>query len=267
MTLPATRRLVSLDESHIRGLAQVLLDCVQGGASVSFMQPLSMERAEAFWRGVADGVARGGADAGDGAHRGRRGQVAAGAGHRHRRRGRAPVRAAGLAAGRRDPRLCAVAGRRPVRDDDLLQDAADLTGDRAPLPLHHSLASELKCSTENGRLGRRLPGGLPDRTLVRGGHAVPERQPPRAPAPPPPQPPPPPPPRPPPPPPRAPPPPPPRPPPAHPRPPAPPPAPPAHAGPAPPPPHPPPPPPPPPLPPPSASPATPRSAPRRPPRP
>jgi GNAT superfamily N-acetyltransferase len=59
MTLPATRRLVSLDESHIRGLGQVLLDCVQGGASVSFMLPLSMERAERFWRGVADGVARG----------------------------------------------------------------------------------------------------------------------------------------------------------------------------------------------------------------
>jgi GNAT superfamily N-acetyltransferase len=59
MTLPTTRRLVSLAEPQIRGLAQVLLDCVEGGASVSFMQPLSMERAEAFWRGVADGVARG----------------------------------------------------------------------------------------------------------------------------------------------------------------------------------------------------------------
>jgi GNAT superfamily N-acetyltransferase len=58
-TLPAIRRLGTLDESHVRGLAQVLCDCVAGGASVSFMQPLSLERAEGFWRGVAAGVARG----------------------------------------------------------------------------------------------------------------------------------------------------------------------------------------------------------------
>jgi GNAT superfamily N-acetyltransferase len=40
-------------------LADVLIDCVVGGASVSFMLPLPRERALAFWRGVADGVARG----------------------------------------------------------------------------------------------------------------------------------------------------------------------------------------------------------------
>jgi GNAT superfamily N-acetyltransferase len=40
-------------------LADVLLDCVEGGASVSFMWPLPRERALAFWRGVAEGVARG----------------------------------------------------------------------------------------------------------------------------------------------------------------------------------------------------------------
>src|SRR5688572_26346669 len=39
--------------------AAVLVDCVEGGASVSFMLPLSMEAAAAFWRGVADGVGRG----------------------------------------------------------------------------------------------------------------------------------------------------------------------------------------------------------------
>ena len=43
----------------IEGLAEVLIDCVDGGASVSFMAPLSREKALAFWRGVADGVARG----------------------------------------------------------------------------------------------------------------------------------------------------------------------------------------------------------------
>jgi GNAT superfamily N-acetyltransferase len=37
----------------------VLLDCVEGGASVSFMQPMGRERALAFWRDVAAGVERG----------------------------------------------------------------------------------------------------------------------------------------------------------------------------------------------------------------
>jgi len=37
----------------------VLIDCVEGGASVSFMAPLSQDKARAFWRNVAEGVARG----------------------------------------------------------------------------------------------------------------------------------------------------------------------------------------------------------------
>jgi len=53
------RRVHALDEPLILGLAQVLCDCVEGGASVSFMQPLSPERAAAFWRDVALGVAGG----------------------------------------------------------------------------------------------------------------------------------------------------------------------------------------------------------------
>ena len=40
-------------------LADVLIDCVQGGASVSFMWPLSRDKAVTFWRGVAEGVVRG----------------------------------------------------------------------------------------------------------------------------------------------------------------------------------------------------------------
>ncbi len=40
-------------------LADVLIDCVEGGASVSFMLPIARDTAVAFWRGVADGVARG----------------------------------------------------------------------------------------------------------------------------------------------------------------------------------------------------------------
>jgi GNAT superfamily N-acetyltransferase len=53
------RRLTAADEAQIDGLADVLIDCVDGGASVSFMSPLTRERAVAFWRRVADGVAAG----------------------------------------------------------------------------------------------------------------------------------------------------------------------------------------------------------------
>ena len=45
--------------AHAHALAEVLIDCVHGGASVSFMAPLPLDKALAFWRGVADGVARG----------------------------------------------------------------------------------------------------------------------------------------------------------------------------------------------------------------
>ena len=40
-------------------LAEVLLDCVQGGASVSFMADLTKEAAESFFEGVIQGVQRG----------------------------------------------------------------------------------------------------------------------------------------------------------------------------------------------------------------
>ena len=49
------------EEAHaaIPALAELLIDCVHGGASVSFMAPLAADKAQAFWRKVADGVARG----------------------------------------------------------------------------------------------------------------------------------------------------------------------------------------------------------------
>lgn len=53
------RRLTSVSDAQIQGLAEVLADCVNGGASVSFMQPFEMSRALAFWRGVAEGVEKG----------------------------------------------------------------------------------------------------------------------------------------------------------------------------------------------------------------
>jgi GNAT superfamily N-acetyltransferase len=53
------RRLHLLEDGQIDQLADVLIDCVEGGASVSFMHPLSRHRATAFWRSVARGVAAG----------------------------------------------------------------------------------------------------------------------------------------------------------------------------------------------------------------
>lgn len=53
------RRLFALNDAEIDGLANVLIDCVEGGASVSFMHPLPRDRAVAFWRAVAQSVAAG----------------------------------------------------------------------------------------------------------------------------------------------------------------------------------------------------------------
>jgi GNAT superfamily N-acetyltransferase len=55
----SVRRLEALDEAQIGALADVLVDCVEGGASVGFMHPLTRDRAVAFWRRVARGVAAG----------------------------------------------------------------------------------------------------------------------------------------------------------------------------------------------------------------
>jgi GNAT superfamily N-acetyltransferase len=55
----SVRRLRAVDEPQIDALASVTIDCVEGGASIGFMDPLTRDRAVAFWRRVADGVAGG----------------------------------------------------------------------------------------------------------------------------------------------------------------------------------------------------------------
>ena len=55
----AIRRLQSVDDAQIEALADLLIDCVDGGAGVSFMHPLEPAKAQAFWRRVASGVAAG----------------------------------------------------------------------------------------------------------------------------------------------------------------------------------------------------------------
>lgn len=53
------RRLYAITDAELQDLSDVLCDCVEGGASVSFMLPFSKEQALSFWRGVGDSVARG----------------------------------------------------------------------------------------------------------------------------------------------------------------------------------------------------------------
>jgi GNAT superfamily N-acetyltransferase len=51
--------LEKVDDTQIEGLADILIDCVESGASIHFMHPLSRDRAVAFWRRVAQDVAAG----------------------------------------------------------------------------------------------------------------------------------------------------------------------------------------------------------------
>ena len=53
------RVLEAVSGEHVKQLVDVLVDCVEGGASVSFMQPLTPERARAFWERVAQDVGEG----------------------------------------------------------------------------------------------------------------------------------------------------------------------------------------------------------------
>jgi len=57
--MASVRRLQQLAPDQIDALAGVLIDCIEGGASVSFMHPLSPQRAREFWQQVADELPRG----------------------------------------------------------------------------------------------------------------------------------------------------------------------------------------------------------------
>jgi len=54
-------RVLTPDEAEASAgkLAEVLMDCVAGGASVSFMRELTRDQAVAYWRSVAAGVRAG----------------------------------------------------------------------------------------------------------------------------------------------------------------------------------------------------------------
>ncbi len=50
------RQLPRLSLQDLAALSDVLIDCVEGGASVSFMQPMTREKSMIFWRRVAEDV-------------------------------------------------------------------------------------------------------------------------------------------------------------------------------------------------------------------
>jgi GNAT superfamily N-acetyltransferase len=53
------RSLQTFSDREVQGLSDVLIDCVEGGASVSFMLPMSRAKAEGYWHRTSACVARG----------------------------------------------------------------------------------------------------------------------------------------------------------------------------------------------------------------
>jgi GNAT superfamily N-acetyltransferase len=52
-------REANLDRAEVESLTDLLIDVVEGGASVGFMLPLSREKAATFWRNAQASAARG----------------------------------------------------------------------------------------------------------------------------------------------------------------------------------------------------------------
>jgi GNAT superfamily N-acetyltransferase len=53
------RAVEQFGQTEIDGLSDLLIDCVEGGASVSFMLPISRAKARAYWERVGAGAAKG----------------------------------------------------------------------------------------------------------------------------------------------------------------------------------------------------------------
>lgn len=58
--IPTTIRRLDASEAQasVTALSDLLIDCVEGGASVSFMLPMTRTKADAFWRRVAESIGR-----------------------------------------------------------------------------------------------------------------------------------------------------------------------------------------------------------------
>jgi GNAT superfamily N-acetyltransferase len=59
MSPPIVRRLESIGPRELDGLCEVLIDCVEGGASVNFMWPMTRAKAEQYWQDASASLARG----------------------------------------------------------------------------------------------------------------------------------------------------------------------------------------------------------------
>ena len=53
------RAIQKFGEYELQALSDVLIDCVEGGAGVSFLLPMTRAKAAAFWQGTAASLARG----------------------------------------------------------------------------------------------------------------------------------------------------------------------------------------------------------------
>lgn len=53
------RCLQAIGERELQELSDVLIDCVEGGAGVSFLLPMTRAKAAAFWQSAATSLARG----------------------------------------------------------------------------------------------------------------------------------------------------------------------------------------------------------------
>ena len=52
MAVPLVRQLTSIGSREFDGLCNVLIDCVEGGASINFMLPMTRAKAEKYWQSV-----------------------------------------------------------------------------------------------------------------------------------------------------------------------------------------------------------------------
>ena len=53
------RTLSTIGDRELDELCDLLIDCVEGGASVSFMLPMTRAKARAFWTAVGASLVRG----------------------------------------------------------------------------------------------------------------------------------------------------------------------------------------------------------------
>jgi GNAT superfamily N-acetyltransferase len=58
VSMPVVRKLDVIGPHELAGLCDVLIDCVEGGASVNFMRPMTQAKAETYWRGIAESLRR-----------------------------------------------------------------------------------------------------------------------------------------------------------------------------------------------------------------